>query len=292
MNTLTVVERVEALCQDVCHRPQHVFIAEPDLDLIEQLRKVEESPKQDPFPTSMTSSDDKLLFWVFYELLAGSVNYCYWVGKSEVRPGGSRASKMYALLDQIFVEARQDNTSKSRIISSFNQVLLKEGFPLVEKRCRHTQEITPELCQHVYECLQRGAWDNCLQAVITACPGYADDPFLKRLFLVFMQLHRRTSQFTDMMRSHVLVPADYHVPKVLRALKILSYSDELGHLVANSMPIPSGSSMECEIRASTILACQQLALQAGVSVEQVDRYLWYNKSRYSANFHLTVTSHY
>jgi len=37
-----------------------------------------------------------------YELIANSVNYCFWYGRHDIRPNEASSTKMYSLLDESF----------------------------------------------------------------------------------------------------------------------------------------------------------------------------------------------
>ena len=56
--------------------------------------------------------------------------------------------------------------------------------------------------------------------------------------------------------------------------------------------IPAGSQMEAEIRAACEITCELLALSAGVSMCDVDTYLWLNRKQCMDAFHLTITTDY
>lgn len=52
--------------------------------------------------------------------------------------------------------------------------------------------------------------------------------------------------------------ADYRVPQVLRYLNLIIYTDELVKELTEHPHLKSGSEMECEIRACSILAVEKL----------------------------------
>lgn len=124
------------------------------------------------------------------------------------------------------------------------------------------------------------------------------DPYLKKAQLAVSMFTgcaaikhaTRNDCFDD---SDLTAFADYQVPRVLRALGILSYCDELEGLVDQGALIGSGSAEECAIRAATILACEEIAAYTGATAAQVDCLLW-DSQRIAGNsrFHLTETSFY
>ncbi len=94
--------------------------------------------------------------------------------------------------------------------------------------------------------------------------------------------------------------ADYIVPAALRVLGITRYSDELEAAVQAGRMIEAGSPWEVEIRAHTIVACDELARQINerrppelrVIVPQVDARLWVPFHRTHYPHHLTRTTYY
>jgi hypothetical protein len=91
----------------------------------------------------------------------------------------------------------------------------------------------------------------------------------------------------------ITAAADYQLPKVLRTLGLLHYSDALAAKVDNGELIEAGSKEENAIRAATIVACDLLAEQFNASTEDVDSWLWLNRNKdRDAKFHLTRTTAY
>lgn len=68
--------------------------------------------------------------------------------------------------------------------------------------------------------------------------------------------------------------ADYKIPQMLRAFKIIKYSKDLADKVDNFAILEYGSREEIEIRASTIWACEFIAHYAKVKPVLVDNVLW------------------
>ena len=94
--------------------------------------------------------------------------------------------------------------------------------------------------------------------------------------------------------------ADYIVPAALRVLGITRYSDALESAIREGRPIEAGSPWEVEIRAHTIVACEELTRRANelrppelqVIVPQVDARLWVPFHRTHYPHHLTRTIYY
>ena len=132
---------------------------------------------------------------------------------------------------------------------------------------------------------------SSFNSLITSHPGFAADIFLKRANLFFALVNNYTGIWDDEM-DQLIVPADYQVPKMLRYFGVLDYSSELENDVFNCTMLPSGSLKEVEIRASTIVACNEIAKRSNKSIANVDYFLWGNRKACSDPFHLTITTDY
>ena len=238
-----------------------------------------------------------------YELIANSVNYCFWYGKHNIRPNASGSTKMYNLLDESFDHLKQMKESASFhphdelqiIINTFIEGLSRARFPLIDHRVRHLNEILnrSDLLSVIEISVSREDYsvDEWLDYIITSFPGYSKDLFLKRAFLFIMSMYRRYGIFKKEI-SKVLVPADYQVPKVLRWLGCIEYSKWIAGMVDDNVLIPEGCQVECEIRAATIVVCRKIADLAGCTCEDVDTYLWNKRKECTDPFHLCITSNY
>jgi len=245
--------------------------------------------------------------WVFemvaYELIAGAVNYQYWYAKCDIRPNCAGATLMYQLLDESFEEADGDyRSSKEKClvaIDTFKKKLSLYRFPNLEQRLKHLTEVYDMLNKnynmvgYIRDDINCGKEDltNVIHHMITNLPGYAEDIFMKRIFLVIMMLNRRQGWFKKDI-AQVPIPADYQIPKMLRWLGCIKYHAQLRVIIAEDELIPAGSRMEGEIRAASIFTCRLLAELAGCTMCDVDDYLWLNRKDCSDRFHLTVTTNY
>lgn len=87
--------------------------------------------------------------------------------------------------------------------------------------------------------------------------------------------------------------ADYQVPRVLRALQVISYSPSLSAKVDSGILIGEDSPEEKAIRAATILACENIAEFTGSTSADVDNWLWQAQDvAGDSRFHLTPTTRY
>jgi len=253
---------------------------------------------------------------VLYELMAGSINYCYWYGKSDVRPNGSSSAAMYALLDAVFekepMRLYDDSTIyHNTIFNRFSTSLINERFPMVKDRLRHLSELksgtalSPECSTGMRYSYPAGVMfanqlarhrdekplEEWLSILICMFPGFGEDLFLKRASLFFMMLNRKMGWFNNEI-GILPVPSDYQLPKILRHFGAINYLGPLSDAISKDELIPEGSRAECEIRSATILACKNIAERAKCSMAQVDDWIWANRKITDAPFHLTITTNY
>jgi hypothetical protein len=132
------------------------------------------------------------------------------------------------------------------------------------------------------------------QLLAESFPQAYGDRYLKKaqLTLIFIAAAWNTLHDTPC-RLDITAAADYQLPKVLRTLGLLRYSDDLAAMVDNGRLIEAGSKEENAIRAATIRACDLLAEQFNATTQDVDSWLWLNRNvDRNARFHLTRTTAY
>jgi len=255
------------------------------------------------YPKCIDKTSDKNYKMLCYELLADSINYQYWYGKHDIRPNGACANRMYELLNEAIcqVESQPFVSSTDGAIRDTSKIFIKlismERFPNIENRIRHINEVTNSLRRCDFKKMSKRisegkmSINEFLEFVITNLPGYAEDIFLKRAFLLPIMLYRRVQWFKDEV-DILPVPADYQIPKMLEGLGCINYSYLLSEKIQNGELIPSGSVEECEIRAATMLAGKRLSEISGHTMCDIDIYLWLKRKEIDKPFHLTITTNY
>lgn len=274
--------------------------------LANQIKNETDFPQTNSLPNEI-SDEDEISYAIFYHLVANSVNYCYWQGKPQVRINGSNARKMHRLLRDAFVYNMDyyiDNSYHFYVIDHFKMSLINNRFPLTNKRIAHLDEllsvddINGDLS--IINFIKRIKFDiksqihsfeYWLSELITCFPGYGEDPFLKRAFLFFMELYRSNYSFSEDLHL-IPCPIDYHIPNVLRKYGCLQYNNQLSDKIKQNQIIPAGSLEECEIRASSLKACQLLSELTNKSSVIIDDYLFSKKHECDTDFHLTITTNY
>jgi len=211
------------------------------------------------------------------ELIANSVNFQYWYGNSFVRPLDSGATKMYALLDRAFESVGR--LGVPAIVQEFSELMAEERFPSLQNRTRNLAEIAQDgvgfawsLAKNLKVKGNEISLAGWLNSLVRRFPGYAQDLFLKRAFLFFAMLYHQMEWFKNDIRQ-MPIPVDYQIPKMLHWMGVLKYSNELDKCVKEGILILSGSLMECELRAASMIACKEIALRADCPMVDVDAYL-------------------
>ena len=231
---------------------------------------------------------------VLMELIANSINYCYWYGYCRMRPGKSSSTTMYQILKEAMEESKTIDGHISTIVCKrFIDKLVINRFPLLSERRQHLMEIFSDtsglrgFCESILNCT------SCLDAlskIVFYAPGFASDIFLKRAQLFCMQIEKELHLFDDI--EFLTVAADYKLPAILRQFGILKYEKMLAYRVDSEELLPKQSREEVEIRSATIVVCDKLAEMSGTSCMVVDDFLWDNKKFATKPFHLTVTTDY
>lgn len=235
---------------------------------------------------------------ILQELVANSINYCYWYGKDSVRPNGAGATLMYELVEECF----DKHHFGEALINNLIHMLTKNRFPLLEERIRHLKQLLSNGESYASLFFWGTTQDpddkelidyqtKLFNQLLEYFPGYASDIFLKRASLFFLQLHRKCGAFEQLI-SKIHVPADYQVPKLLEHFNCIGYSNLLKQKIKFSLPLQKTSLMECEIRAATIIACKKLAEKTGWNISDIDSWLWLRRKECKEPFHLCVTTDY
>jgi len=265
----------------------------------DRLKDFSEQMKEDEPPSFPIPEVEDIQKGILLEIVAASVNYCYWYGKSTIRPLQANSTKMYNLLLDSFNDYQPSYKSENfkDCINKFIIKLSQQRFPLIEERVKHLEELVKEDAElfslGILNAHERNNLDmnKIMTQMISMYPGFASDLFLKRLSLFFIQLFRRFGWFEKDLHDF-FVPADYQVPKMLEYFECISYDYSLQKAIENGDLIPKGSSAECEIRAATVLTIKRLCELTGWNVAEVDGYFFLQRNSATNPFHITITTDY
>lgn len=285
---LELVESVYEISESFMKNPIYVEMDEKQIQVVGNDMLDQGKPSFFLFP--LTGSNYKI---IVLELVASSINYCYWYGKHDIRPNGSSCTTMYELLETAFFDyEKRDPIVFETCITRFARLLSTRRFPLIEERERHLHQLLKngeafaQLVNGKHDYL--GYWFNEL---IYQFSGFASDMFLKRASLFFIQLFRRFGWFeSDLHKLHV--PADYQIPKMLNHFGCLIYEESLYDAIESNQLIQKHSQAECEIRAATVLIIKKLCEITGWNIAEVDGFFFGKRYDTENPFHLTITTDY
>jgi len=287
---MNLIKNVFDIAEQFMEEPQHVWLNEINHQEIELLSKtmIKEGPPKFPIP----DTDEAEHKGVLMELVASSINYCYWYGKSTVRPGNASSTKMYKLLMNSFDTYPKEDFETC--LWKFIAALGLYRFPLIKERRAHLLQLrydAESFSQKIVDKHESESIDTLMRAMTFLFPGFGSDTFLKRASLFFLQLHRRFGWFKDEL-TDLFVPADYQIPKMLRHFNCIQYSNNLALTIDSETLIPKHSLEECEIRAATIIAMRELCRLTGWNIAEVDGYFFLKRKEVNSPFHLTITTDY
>jgi hypothetical protein len=288
---MSIIDSVFEVSAEFMKNPKFVRVQHGGLKILAE--KMEEEGKVDFFKNKNIEEYERDLNFdheIKLELLANSINYCFWHGGPHIKPKNLSSTLMYALLVDSY--SKNNRRMDTNLINLYTSSLAEYRFPLLEEREKHLKE-TIERWSAFTENVNENREDvgPLVDEMVKTFPGYASDLFLKRTSLFFIQLNRKFGWFRDSINV-LPVPADYQVPKILRSHGMITYVPRLANLVDNYVLIPKGSLMECEIRAATVQVCAELGKLLDWSPVEVDTWIWTKRKEDQSPFHLTITTHY
>lgn len=276
-----------------------------DMEAIEKVANMMESSGKvnfyDKEPQEASDYDPAdILHLIVRELVASSINYCYWYGIGSVRPGKASSTLMYGLVDEALQFFSPKDDSFAANIDYLIELLSLKRFPLLEERKRHLLELVDgrRAITFARYVSIRGKMDdnysaNCVfEELVKNFTGFASDTFLKRASLFMIQLHRQLGWWSTFMKT-LFVPADYQLPMILNALSCIKYSNTLEAKIQEGKHIHKSCLMEVQLRSATIIAVRELCRLTGWNVADVDTWLWTKRKEFPLHkIHLCVTTDY
>jgi hypothetical protein len=221
-----------------------------------------------------------------FELYKQAINYCYW----QLKDGNFTKWEAHGLKEAHAMETGMlmwiDGERDFDVC--FPNIPLKEERIAALYDLQFRRDKVEEICSTTSaHALMK---DDLRELFPTAFGG---DPFRKReiLFkLVAFDIIADSTMY--LIKGNFPVAADYQLPRILRHLGILEYSEELAHKVDNYIPIESGSKEELALRSATVIACDALSIYAALPLQVMDSTLWVNRNLADKPFHLTETTSY
>lgn len=286
---MRMTESVYELSEQFMDNPKHVTINYENIFKIGELMKNQDHAK-------MEMKEEKDVFKnVLIDIVANSINYCYWYGRSNVRPGNSSSTSMYENLSNAFFDYDSDAFLEQSIRNFINLITINR-FPLLEERIKHLEELLFEAEDFAVSVIEgdkhnEEVFEFLFNQLISLFPGYASDMFLKRASLFFIQLYRRYGWYSDILKK-VHIPADYQIPKLFEHFGLIEYSNSLTEKISTNIHIPKWSEEECEIRSATVLTARELGRITDWNVAEIDTWFFIRRNEVTTPFHLTITTDY
>lgn len=281
-----IIENVfQVVDQALTKKPEHVKIK---WDMVD---KVIDQMKKDGVPKFFEDTEQYqmgIYTEVLKELVASSINYCYWYGVSDIRPNNVSSTAMYECLEYAFSQSKSFDIRFDRIINTMIELLSVNRFPMLEERKRHLLELLDDRKgENFAKAVSEKQAD--IDMMCRYFQGFASDILLKRASLFFIQIYRKFGWYKDIVLP---VPADYQVPKILRYFGCIEYAPILEEDIYEGKLIPKNSLEEIQIRAATIKVCEKMRQGLGWHIGDVDTYLWTKRKLTDMPFHLTISTDY
>ncbi len=160
------------------------------------------------------------------------------------------------------------------------------------------ESLNKVLFELAYEVLMNDVIKNNLidtttaQKIADILPKSYSDPFLKKIQLALFETYELLKFKYPTLNVDLTVAADYQIPKVLSHLGIITYNEDITNKILNRVLINEDSNEEMAIRASAIIACEEISNTHKLPTGYVDKYLWEQRNNTNLNFHLTKTTRY
>jgi len=311
MTDLRLIDEVFNLSNHIMKTTKHVRLNSGRMtDCVEAMLKEPREEKQVD-DKKINMSDNTTSNIILEELVADSVNYCYWQFNSGYRPIDAGSTKMRNLLDSNFESDRalMSNINLAAELRNFYSAMVRNRFPLMDKRLTHLNALTRcSLYQsasnmHSYESAKCVAMDmvdivqggypmqTAFKNLVSRVDGFGEDPFLKRAILFFLQLNRILGLYEEEIKI-LPIPADYQVPKIMNGLGLFTYTPPLNEKIINGEHLQENGPEEMSIRAAAIQVASILGEETGWSPSEVDGWFFARRKNTNSPFHCCITSNY
>lgn len=129
--------------------------------------------------------------------------------------------------------------------------------------------------------------------IAEAMPKSFTDPYLKKVQLALYEIGELLQITNPRLKIDLTVSVEYQIPKVLNALGIIKYDNNLLHTIDSASIIEVDSMQEKAIRAASLLACEKICEINKISGSYLHMLLWEQRKNFgNLKFHLTRTKRY
>ncbi len=136
---METIEYVFDLCEVILNtQPTYVKLNYDQIDITANDMMLKGSPLlQTPEASAGKSYHTGIYLEVLKEIVASSINYCYWYGAYDIKPIGVSSTTMYDDVNKIFNKANNQSLNFEWRISQLVNLLAINRYPLLEERKRH-----------------------------------------------------------------------------------------------------------------------------------------------------------
>lgn len=310
------LENIITTCEYVTKQAKHVKINETAIaELINNWNQ--ETPKHWLFNNPFGLLDLSIEEIVNFLILLGSIDCSFW-GEPKwtiTTEQGEEIDRAFALIYAFIKLQNKNNHLDFEQISKEEFEMALKGnvpIPLLEERYKVVREVSTIINEKMngnfYEYTKNITNDRELfELIINNFPSFEDKRTYNKKTIYFYKLAqlvvsdilhiRELKENRKVDYSHLVGCADYKIPQSLRTLGILEYDEELASLVDNKIEIEENSIYEVEIRASMIIAINQIKkeLKDTISAIDINDILWslgQDKTKDFKPYHRTRTMSY
>ncbi len=306
-------KQILSSCQFVCDNATHVKIDEQAIkDFITNHPHLSSSHWLSSNPYGLTDLNNRDLY--NFLLLNGSICCLFWGDPKWTLTTASGSidgafAQIYGLMEIYKAKGHLDFT---QITFSEYQKFMRGNvdIPMLEERYQILHNVSATLNTKMqgnfYDFIKDVTTDTeLMEIIISNFPSFQDTREYQGHTIHFYKLAELLTSDILHIRAlkeniatdctHLTACADYKIPQVLRGLGIITYDEELAHLVDNRMLIPENSPYEVEIRASEIIAIQKISEILNLPAITVNDAVWLlgqDKSIKLKPYHLTKTMSY
>ena len=318
---MTTRELIINSLQPIIASPKYVFINR------EKLKEIAKKFLDKPIPPwnnelqFLGTPEQTAQYYFFLD----SINFCFWAPKGEERwsykvgdewiagyYAYSRAIKDAFVNDPRFFDAKYLSVISEKDFKNIFQgkntlLLLDERLSIIHENFRILDEKFGGQAINLIK-QANGDVDNFVKLVLENFPSFRDIIEIdnqKYNFLKRVQIFPSDLSFTGLKElkfsnlNHLTIFADYKLPQILESLGVLEYSEELNFDIVNEILIPKDSLKEMEIRASSIIATEQMREELvefgrDITTNELDWILWVEAkaTKFEKPHHKTLSTFY
>lgn len=307
--------------QPLAASPKHVFINQK---ILKEKAKKFLSMQVPPWDNDLQfigTPEQTVQYYFFLD----SINFCFWAPKGEDRwaykvgdewmsgyYAYSRAIKDAFLRDPRFFDAEYlskipEQDFKNIFAGKNTLLLLDERLKIIRENFTVLKEKFDGQAINLIRQAE-GDTDRFVQILLEHFPSFRDmveENGHTYYFLKRVQIFPSDLSFVGIPElklsnlDHLTVFADYKLPQILESLGVIDYSEELDSDIVNERLIPAGSLKEMELRASSILAIEEMReelvrLGRDITTNELDWILWVEAkaTKFAKPHHKTLTTFY